>query len=90
MPWAPGLSQVWPKPGGNITGITSQQEEVLGKLIGILHEVTPGARRIALLLNESNPSHAVFWAAAQSACAALNLIALRVVAKRTGATRRAV
>ena len=68
------------KPGGNITGITSQQEEVLGKLIGILHEVTPGARRIALLLNESNPSHAVFWAAAQSACAALNLIALRVVA----------
>ena len=68
------------KPGGNITGITSQQEEVLGKLIGILHEVTPGARRIAILLNESNPSHAVFWAGAQSACAALDLVALRVVA----------
>ena len=68
------------KPGGNITGITGQQEEVLGKLIGILHEVTPGARRIAILLNESNPSHAVFWAGAQSACAALDLVALRVVA----------
>ena len=68
------------KPGGNITGFTSQQEEVLGKLIGILHEVTPGARRIAILLNESNPSHAVFWAGAQSACAALDLVALRVVA----------
>ena len=68
------------KPGGNITGITSQQEEVLGKLIGILHEVAPGARRIAILLNESNPSHAVFWAGAQSACAALDLVALRVVA----------
>jgi len=68
------------KPGGNITGFTSQQEEVVGKLIGILHEVAPGARRIALLLNESYPSHAVFWAGAQSACAALDLIALRVVA----------
>jgi putative ABC transport system substrate-binding protein len=68
------------KPGGNITGFTSQQEDVLGKLIGILHEVTPGARRIAILLNESNPSHALFWAAAQSACAALDLVALRVVA----------
>jgi len=68
------------KPGGNITGFTSQQEEVLGKLIGVLHEVTPGARRIAILLNESNPSHAVFWAGAQSACAALDLVALRVVA----------
>ena len=68
------------RPGGNITGITGQQEEVLGKLIGILHEVAPRARRIAILLNESNPSHAVFWAAAQSACAALDLVALRVVA----------
>jgi putative ABC transport system substrate-binding protein len=68
------------KPGGNITGITTQAEELLGKLIGILHEVVPGARRIAILLNESNPSYAVFWAAAQSACAALDLVALRIVA----------
>ena len=68
------------KPGGNITGFTSQQEEVLGKLIGILHEVTPGARRIAILLNESYPAHEVWWAGAQSACAALDLVALRVVA----------
>ena len=75
-----GLVASLAKPGGNITGITTQQEEVLGKLIGILHEVTPGARRIAILLNESNPPHAVYWDAAQSACAALDLIALRVVA----------
>jgi putative ABC transport system substrate-binding protein len=68
------------KPGGNITGFTSQQDEVLGKLIGILHEVAPGARRIAILLNESNPLHAEYWAGAQSACAALDLVALRVVA----------
>ncbi len=68
------------KPGGNITGITNQQEEVVGKLIGALHEVTPGARRIAILLNESNPSQAAYWAAAQRACAALDLVALRVVA----------
>jgi len=68
------------KPGGNITGIGSQQEEVLGKLIGILHEVTPGVQRIAILLNESNPNHAVFWATAQRACSALGLVALRIVA----------
>jgi len=68
------------KPGGNITGITTQNEEVLGKLIGVLHEVMPGVRRIAILLNESSPTHHVYWAAAQSACAALDLVALRVVA----------
>src|SRR5207342_1042293 len=44
------------------------------------HEVTPGSRRVVILLNESNPSHAVYWAGAQSACAALDLVALRVVA----------
>jgi hypothetical protein len=45
---------------------------VLGKLIGILHEIVSGARRIAILLNESNPLHAAYWARAQGACAALD------------------
>jgi putative tryptophan/tyrosine transport system substrate-binding protein len=68
------------RPGGNITGVTNQQEEALGKVIEILHEVTPGARRIAILLNESAPSHDVYWTRAQSACAALGLVAIQVVA----------
>ncbi len=75
-----GLVASLAKPGGNITGFTSQQDEVLGKLIGILHEVAPRARRIAILLNDSNPLHAAYWAGAQSACAALDLVALRAVA----------
>jgi putative ABC transport system substrate-binding protein len=68
------------KPGGNITGITTQSDETLGKLIGILHEVVPGAQRVAIVLNEDNPNHVVFWAASQRACAGLDLVALRVVA----------
>ena len=68
------------KPGGNITGIANLYDEVLGKLIGVLHEVAPSARRVAILLNETNPVHPVFWAVAQSACAALDLVALRIVA----------
>jgi len=53
---------------------------VLGKLIGILHEVAPGARRVAILLNASSPLHTAYWAEGQRACAALGLVALRVVA----------
>jgi putative tryptophan/tyrosine transport system substrate-binding protein len=68
------------KPGGNITGVSNQQEDVLGKLVEILHAIAPGARRMAILLNETSPSYATFWSAAQSACSALNLIALKVVA----------
>jgi putative ABC transport system substrate-binding protein len=75
-----GLIASLAKPGGNITGFTSQQDEVLGKLIGILHEVAPGASRIAILLNERSPIHVTHWEGAQSACAALGLVALRVVA----------
>jgi len=71
------------KPGGNITGITTQSEETLGKLIGVLHELAPGAQRVAIVLNDSNPNHPVFWPAAQSACAALDLVALRIVANTT-------
>jgi putative ABC transport system substrate-binding protein len=75
-----GLVASLSKPGGNITGIANLYDEVLGKLIGVLHEVAPSARRVAIVLNETNPLHPVFWAAAQSACAALGLVALRVVA----------
>jgi putative tryptophan/tyrosine transport system substrate-binding protein len=75
-----GFVESLAKPGGNITGIVSQTEVLLGKVIEILHEVLPRARRIAILLNESNPSHPVFWTVAQSTCAALGLVALRVVA----------
>ncbi len=68
------------RPGGNITGITNEQEELIGKVIEILHAVAPHATRIAILLNETAPSHGLVWARAQSACAALDLVALRVVA----------
>jgi putative ABC transport system substrate-binding protein len=68
------------KPEGNITGITNQQEEVLGKLIEILHEVTPGVRRIAILLNENSLAYAYYWTAARDACATLNMVAIRIVA----------
>jgi putative ABC transport system substrate-binding protein len=79
-PVSSGFAASLATPGGNITGIASQAEQVFGKLIQIVHEVTPSARRIAILLNESSPRYSAFWTAAQSACVALNLVALRVVA----------
>ena len=68
------------KPEGNITGVSNQREEALQKLIEILHEVLPDARRIGILLNDRNPSYRTIAAAALSACSALHLVALPVVA----------
>ena len=78
------------KPGGNITGVTSQLEAVLGKMIEIFHEAVPRASRIAILLNESNPTHRAFWSGAQSACAALKLVPVRIVASSPGALPGAI
>ncbi len=68
------------RPGGNITGITSQYEEVVAKLVEILHEAAPLAMRIAILVNESSPAHGAYWAAAQRACNLLKLTPIRIVA----------
>ena len=68
------------RPGGNITGLSTQSDEVMGKLIETLHEIAPLARRIAIVSNENNPSHAANRASARSACAALGLDAVWVVA----------
>ncbi len=68
------------KPGGNITGVSNQREEALRKLVEIMHEVLPDARRFGILLNERNPSYRTLSDAAQSACSALNLVGLAVVA----------
>ncbi len=77
---ASGFVESLARPGGNITGVTAQNEVVLSKLIELLHEAVPGARRIAVLLNETNPSAPAFWDTAQLACSTLGLVALRVVA----------
>ena len=79
-PVANGFVASLARPGGNVTGLSNQQEDVLGKLVDLLHELVPAAQRIAVLVNENNPSQAALWAAAQRACAALRLAPTRVVA----------
>ncbi|MCJ9704999.1 MULTISPECIES: ABC transporter substrate-binding protein [unclassified Bradyrhizobium] len=51
-----GLVQSLSRPGGNITGITTNvPEDFFGKRIEILRELIPGASRIAILVNPKNP-----------------------------------
>jgi putative ABC transport system substrate-binding protein len=43
------------RPGGNITGVNYMAAELGAKRLGLLHELVPGAARIALLVNPANP-----------------------------------
>jgi len=43
------------RPGGNVTGVTLIGTELVAKRLELLHELLPGATRIAVLVNPKNP-----------------------------------
>jgi ABC-type uncharacterized transport system substrate-binding protein len=43
------------RPGGNVTGVNYMAAELSAKRLSLLHELMPGAARIALLVNPANP-----------------------------------
>lgn len=68
------------RPGGSITGLSNQIEDLWGKGIELLHEAVPGARRIAVLLSGNSSIAGSAWDHTQRSCAGLGLAAQRVVA----------
>ena len=60
-------------PGGNITGFSSQNIEIAGKHIGLLKDLVPGIRRVAVLSNAVNPAAAVGFRYAEKAAKAAGL-----------------
>jgi putative ABC transport system substrate-binding protein len=50
-----GLVASLNRPRGNVTGVTSMATELLPKLLELLHEAIPAARKFALLANPNNP-----------------------------------
>jgi putative ABC transport system substrate-binding protein len=54
-PVAAGFVPSLARPDGNVTGLTALGVELVAKRLELLHELLPGARRIALLVNPTNP-----------------------------------
>src|SRR6516164_651753 len=53
-PVGSGLVASLAKPGGNVTGLSIQANELAGKRIELLREVLPQLRRVAILFNADN------------------------------------
>ncbi len=43
------------RPGGNVTGFSTAGAEIAGKTVELIHEVFPAIRRVAVLVNETDP-----------------------------------
>jgi len=61
------------RPGGNVTGPSMMNTEIIGKRMQLLKEVVPGLARVAVLSNSVNPIHALFWRQTEPAARELGL-----------------
>jgi putative tryptophan/tyrosine transport system substrate-binding protein len=53
-----GLIASLNRPGGNVTGIYQLSSNLVGKRLGLVHEMVPGATTIAVLVNPTNAVNA--------------------------------
>jgi putative ABC transport system substrate-binding protein len=72
-PVASGLVESLGRPAGNVTGLTVQPGDLIGKRLELLRDVIPSARRLAALVNTSNPGASQELTAIRSAASALNI-----------------
>jgi putative tryptophan/tyrosine transport system substrate-binding protein len=48
------------RPGGNITGLASQFEDIAAKMLELFRDAVPKASHVAVLFNAGNPVHKIF------------------------------
>src|SRR5437764_11857975 len=61
------------RPGGNVTGLSSQSTDTAGKRLELLREVVPGLRRLAIMANAGAPTNILEIGEAQAAAGTLGL-----------------
>jgi len=66
-PIANGLVASLARPGGNVTGLTNQSPELLGKRLELLNEVVPKVSRVALLIDAASIAERSMFKDAQQA-----------------------
>jgi putative ABC transport system substrate-binding protein len=58
-PVGAGLINSLNRPGGNVTGVTSEASDVVGKRLQLFDDLLPGKRTVAVLMNPDTPFSAL-------------------------------
>ena len=66
------------QPGTNITGRSSQSNDIVPKMLDLFRRAVPRAEPLAVLMNVNNPAQEPLWRDASRAAEALKLALLRV------------
>jgi putative tryptophan/tyrosine transport system substrate-binding protein len=72
-PVGTGLVASLAHPGGNATGLSIQSTDLAGKRLGLLRQVVPGLRRLAILTNVDYPAAVIETAGVQEAAHTLGV-----------------
>ena len=72
-PLGTGLVASLVRPGGNVTGLSTQARDLAGKRLELLREAVPGLRRLAILANIGYPASGIEMSEVQAAARTLGL-----------------
>jgi putative ABC transport system substrate-binding protein len=72
-PVGAGLVQSLARPGGNVTGLSNQTAEIAGKRIGLLREIAPTIRRLAVMSKRGNRSASLEMAEVRAAATTVGI-----------------
>src|SRR5262245_7745177 len=75
-------SRVWLDPASNVTGLSLQQVETVGKRLELLREVVPGLGRLAVLANVGNPTVVMDMGEVQATARTLGLEVITLEIRR--------
>ena len=81
-PVGTGLVVSLARPGGNVTGLSTQQTDLAAKRLEFLREVVPGLRRLAILANIDSPPAVQVLREVQAVANALGLEGAMVEVRR--------
>jgi len=68
-----GLVDSLARPGGNVTGLSYFNEQMIAKRLQLLKELVPGLSRIAVMRNPTVAIHAMFWRECEAAARTLGV-----------------